>query len=244
MKKLLIAAAAIALSTSAVMAENYNRVGISYDNTHYGYNKEYRGDDPTTGFSTNGFGLNYIHGWQITSMPLYLEAGLNFNMNFYGKKDIKEQYDDFWYQGKENFQNMNFQVPVNIGYRFMVANDLVGIQPFVGLNFKLNLVSKSKYSMDSNDADYKYDGEWLNYFSSDEKNMGSSDATWNRFQMGWQIGVTFSYKPVFFTVQYGTDFIPAYSHKFEYIDEDLGLTVKSTPKINTGNLKLTVGYTF
>ncbi len=45
--------------------------------------------------------------------------------------------------------------------------------------------------------------------------MDGSEYTWNRFQMGWQIGVGFQYKPFYLGVQYGTDFIHAYSHKFE-----------------------------
>ena len=40
MKKLILAAAMLAAGTTMVVAQNtgYNRVGISYDNTNYGYN--------------------------------------------------------------------------------------------------------------------------------------------------------------------------------------------------------------
>ncbi len=60
----------------------------------------------------------------------------------------------------------------------------------------------------------------------------------NRFQMGWQIGVGFEYQKYYLGVQYGTDFIPAYSHKFEYD----GATSK--PKVNSQALKISLGYTF
>ena len=50
MKKLILAAAMLAAGTTMVVAQNtgYNRVGISYDNTNYGYNDLMKlGGDPT-----------------------------------------------------------------------------------------------------------------------------------------------------------------------------------------------------
>ena len=46
------------------------------------------------------------------------------------------------------------------------------------------------------------------------------------------------YQKYYLGVQYGTDFIPAYSHKFEYD----GATSK--PKVNSQALKISLGYTF
>lgn len=80
--------------------------------------------------------------------------------------------------------------------------------------------------------------DWVNVYSDSEENMGDGDYTWNRFQMGWQIGVGFEYQKYYLGVQYGTDFIPAYSHKFEW---DGG---SSKPKINSQALKISLGYTF
>lgn len=80
--------------------------------------------------------------------------------------------------------------------------------------------------------------DWISVFDDSEDAMGDKDATWNRFQMGWHVGVGFQYKPIYLGVQYGTDFIPAYSHKYTYDGES------ETAKINTGNLKVTLGYVF
>lgn len=60
--------------------------------------------------------------------------------------------------------------------------------------------------------------------------MSDKDATWNRFQMGWHVGVGLQYKPFYLGVTYGTDFIKAYKHK------DAG--------VNSGNLAVTIGYCF
>ena len=64
----------IALFAAATAnAEDYNRVAISYDNVHFGANKEMKADffnDAVGGFSTNGVGLNYIHGFGLSeSLP-------------------------------------------------------------------------------------------------------------------------------------------------------------------------------
>jgi hypothetical protein len=64
--------------------------------------------------------------------------------------------------------------------------------------------------------------------------MGDSESTWNRFQMGWHVGVGFQFTPFYLGFQYGTDFIPTYSY-------DLG---DGTYRINNGNLKITAAFVF
>lgn len=250
MKKFIMAAVLLSAGVSMAVAQNsdYNRVGISYDNTSYSFNDLMKLDQEMDGVSTNGVGINYIHGFSVSSsLPIFVETGLNLNFGF-GSKNIgaKEEEDGYWMQAKYKFQNINLQVPVNFVYRFNVMDDF-SIAPYVGLNFKLNLVSKDKTKFDHNfpsdafDAeDMEWlDGKWRNLFNSNEENMDGKDYTWNRFQMGWHIGVGFQYKPFYLGVQYGTDFIPAYKHKFEYEG-----VPSETYKVNTGNLKITLGYCF
>ena len=83
LKAFLIAGSLVVASSA--MAEDYNRVGISYDNNHYGFNKEFYGNDKedNPSFSTNGFGLNYIHGFGLSkSLPMFLEVGGSVNFGF------------------------------------------------------------------------------------------------------------------------------------------------------------------
>ncbi len=241
--KALALAGVLAVAGSA-SAEDYNRVAISYDNTHFGYNKDYKADeDEDPSFSTNGFGLNYIHGFSLSnSLPMFLEVGGNVNFNFYSNTG------EFKFAGetekyKSQFQNINLQVPVNFVWRFNVVEDFT-IAPYVGLNFKLHFVSKTRAYMDGDWEDKAEEDEakeWTNLFSDSKDNgVGDKDFTWNRFQMGWHVGATFQYTQWSLGVQYGTDFIPAYSHTFKA--EEGGKDFK--PAINTGNLKLSVGYTF
>lgn len=244
--KALVLAGALAVTGSS-MAQDYNRVAISYDNTRYsagGDEKELGfGPDDTKSIATNGFGLNYIHGFSLSkSLPMFLEVGGNINFNFYGDSE-REKGDDFDY--RYQFQNINLQVPVNFTWRFNIVEDFT-IAPYVGINFKLNLMQRGRAWYDftpEDDEEQKFLDEskkWTNFMSDKEDGgMYSKDYTWNMFQMGWHIGVNFQYTNWVLGVQYGTDFIPAYSHTFEYSDSK---DWKS--RINTSNLKLSVGYCF
>lgn len=218
MKKLIFAVALIAASVS-MNAQDYNRVALSYDYTGLSFNKEMVGKAETIG--TNGFGLNYTHGFGVAN-NMFVEAGANIDFLF-GSRTEKE---DGWEETQKT-QNINLQVPVNFVYRFNITEG-VSIDPYVGLNFKLHFSERMRYD------DEDETGKWISVFDDGAGAMGSKDNTWNRFQMGWQIGVGLNYEKYYLGVQVGTDFIPAYSHKFENV----------TCKVNTTNVKVSLGYTF
>ncbi len=233
MKKLLWAAALLVAGTSIASAEGYNRVAVSYDHTRINANKEMNlfDTDKSETVGLNGFGLNYIHGFGIAK-NMFIETGANVNFLF-GGKTFEESEDGWWDKNQTNFQNINLQVPVNYVYRFNITNG-VSLDPYVGLNFKLNLATKCKYKYTSSDADDNMETDWISCFDDGEDAMGGKDYTWNRFQMGWHVGVGCNYDNYYLGVQVGTDFIPAYSHNFEGYK----------PKINTLDVKVSIGYTF
>ncbi|WP_289823237.1 outer membrane beta-barrel protein [Muribaculum intestinale] len=230
-------------NTASTDLDDYNRISVSYNNTHFGFNKEAGGSD--SDFGLNGFGLNYIHGFSVSStLPMFVETGLNLNFGF--GSDTGDKYDsgDYWLQAKNKKQFINLQVPVNFAYKFAIA-DGVSVSPYLGLNFKFNLVGRMKaeidYGYDPNEYDlddFLYEigvdkvsdleGDWLSVFSKDD--MGSKDATWNRFQMGWHIGAGLQYNAFYLGVEYGTDFIPAFKYE--------------KAKVNSSDLKISLGYCF
>lgn len=226
MKKLFIAAAFIA-ATVSMNAQDYNRVALSYDYTGLGFNKEMDlfGTEKAETVGQNGFGLNYAHGFGVAT-NMFVEVGANVDFLF-GSRTEKA----YGIEAKFKTQNINLQVPVNYVYRFNIA-DGVSIDPYVGINFKLHLTEKQKTEYSGQDDS---DNKWANVF--DDKDMGK-DNTWNRFQMGWQVGVGVNYERYYLGVQVGTDFIPAYSHEFK--DEDGNWK----EKVNTTNVKVSLGYTF
>lgn len=201
----------------------YNRVSLSYDNTHLGCNDKigdyFNGEDA---MSLNGFGVEYVHGFSVSkTLPMYVEAGVKLQMGF---GSVSYEYDDEDNDEEEilKAQFMSFSVPVNYTYKFSIG-DKMAIAPYLGVNFKIHALGRTKYEVkfdddemqDYWDEDYVND-DWYNVF--DKKDMGGKDYTWNRFQMGWQIGAGFSYKAFYVGLQYGTDFIPAFKYKKEVIN--------------------------
>lgn len=230
MKKFIFAAALIAASVS-MNAQDYNRVALSYDYTGLNFNKEmdWFGTDKAETLGTNGFGLNYIHGFGVAN-NMFVEVGANVDFLFGSRTET--YYDE---EASFKTQNINLQVPVNFVYRFNITEG-VSIDPYVGLNFKLHFTDKYKETY--KDEDGEESSKWISFFDDGEDAMGSKDATWNRFQMGWHVGVGVNYEKYYLGVQVGTDFIPAYSHEFKYGGESYKC------KVNTTNVKVSLGYTF
>lgn len=229
MKKLIFAVSLIAASVS-MNAQDYNRVALSYDYTGLSFNKEmdFFDTEKAETLGTNGFGLNYTHGFGVAN-NMFVEAGANIDFLF-GSRTEKE----YGYEWTLKTQNINLQVPVNFVYRFNITEG-VSIDPYVGLNFKLHFSERMKEDYkDLDDPEYNVSGKWISVFDDGADAMDGKDYTWNRFQMGWQIGVGLNYEKYYLGVQVGTDFIPAYSHKFENV----------TCKVNSTNVKVSLGYTF
>lgn len=225
MKKHLIAAAML-VGALVANAEGYNRAGVSYEHPMVNFNKEANEwNDKSETLGMNGFGLNYVHGFGVAT-NMFVEVGGNVNFSF-GNKSVS--YDDA--KDETKFQNINLTVPVNYVYRISLTEE-VSLDPYAGINFKLNLATK--YKNKYTDEDGVVEDDWVNVYNDNDKNMNGKDYTWNRFQMGWQVGVGCNYNQYYVGVQFGTDFIPAYSHNFDGYK----------PKINTSNLKITLAYTF
>lgn len=223
MKKIiLLATVALACSVSA-NAQNsysgsYNRVSVSYNNTNLSMKMSEGGISLDHSVSLNGVGLDYIHGFGLSkSLPLFLETGLKAKYSF--GNDSFDDFDGINIEVEDKYKFFTFEVPVNLTYMFGVSSN-VTIAPYAGINFKLHASGKvtEKYQGESEDT---------NVFSKDDM-----EDTWNRFQMGWQVGVGAYFSDFYLGVGYGTDFI-------KLLNES-----KDGMKINTGNLSVSLGYTF
>lgn len=218
----------------------YNRISLSYDNTHLSGNDKmddyFNGEDA---ISLNGVGLEYIHGFSVSkTLPMFVETGIKFQFGSGSVSDYDKSNEvDYIYK----LQQLSFSVPVNYTYKFTVGEG-ISIAPYLGINFKIHGMGRTKYSVKFDDDDLQEDFEdyvdgndefeemlkWKSVF--DKKDMGSKDSTWNRFQMGWQIGAGLNVKAFYLGLQYGTDFISAYKYK-KYA-------------INSGNFTVKIGCNF
>lgn len=169
---------------TSINTDNYSRFEVSFASTdiqHF--------EDPLIGFEAG-----VIYGQSISkSVPLFLEYGLNLTWT---TRDLAEE-DDYYYDDYElRFTTMNIAVPLNLAYKFTFpSNSDIALTPFVGLNFKVNVMALESY-------DDGYDDETLNWFDKDD--VGK--VTTNRFQLGMNLGVGLSYQKIYFGYRFQPDF--------------------------------------
>lgn len=131
-------------------------------------------------------------------------------------KDLDEDKVD----PEQKYNMLSLKVPVSIMYDWKINNSNVHIAPFAGITMRYNIFGNKKMEYNFN-SDYKkklieeYGGkrDFEEEFSEksldlfDKKDMGSKDATWNRFQFGWQLGVNARFNDKFLIgASYGSDF--------------------------------------
>lgn len=154
----------------------YNRISLSPAIFHYnvagadgGLTEEYNGMGAYPGLIAE-----YVHGWRLMkSKPLYLESGLNFQIN-----------------GSEEAQ-IGLAVPVNLTYRYMNQKGYY-ISPFVGFNIGVHaafdeyVYQKSVWNSRWDWWDYKYEYPEEKFFQFGY-NIG-----FNFGRRHWSIGIGYS----------------------------------------------------
>lgn len=174
--------------------KNYDRIYVGYAPTSVGDFDRY-GDN----LMMHGVGLGWKKGINVTGrkLPLYLETGIATNFAF----------------GNDN-KLFNFNIPVNVTYRFKLGNTKIYIAPYWGLNFKINY--------------YWYDDDrsWFDYINVDA----------NRFQLGTEFGANFDFANFHLGVGWMTDFMKlaevAYTNSY-YVH-----------KFGTSGVRVNIGVTF
>ncbi len=159
------------------------------------------------GANYNGVYLEWLDAVSCSkSIPLYFDWGFNLNYNY--RKDETEST-------KVTSNLFQIAVPLQVEYRLPVG-EKVHISPYLGLIARVNILgsgtseyetvgytSGSKYSAPRSYT--KKESKDINYFDKDD--MGSSEACWKRFQLGWNIGVNFDFNKFYIGLSYGTDFM-------------------------------------
>ncbi len=218
-------------STKTVNTDNYSRIFVSYNPTSVSFDA-----DDVDDISLNGFAIGYTKGFSISkSLPLFIEAGLNLNYAFKSIdneafNDLSKEYDlDLTLANK--YSALAINVPVSLAYKFALTNSDISISPFVGVNFKFNVLGKMKYNFDGEHADAflnaaEDNGQEYDDVDFFDKDQVGKDGQWTRFQIGWHIGAGINYKALYVGLKYGTDF------------------TELCKKTNTSNWAITLGYNF
>ncbi|MCM1070983.1 MAG: porin family protein [[Clostridium] fimetarium] len=199
----------------------YDRLSISYQNEKYSIDRK-NADD----YSTNGIAIDYLHGFSVSkTLPIFIETGIGANFGFYNDSETFDEGSTYEYEHKISTKTINLAIPVNVAYKFGINNDFA-ITPYLGLNFKLNVFSETTNKREYADEDVQEDyGSTHTNNNFDKKDVGK-DYTWNRFQLGWHIGVGIDYKALYVGLTYGTDFM------------------EIAKKVNTSTFKIGVGFNF
>ena len=179
--------------------------------------------------SFTAFTLGFNKAFSIMqNQPLFIEVGGAVQYSFYSEDamDDDEWEDDLHYlfgkdyedydMPKDKFGMLSLKVPVSLTYNWQATDNIV-IAPYAGLTVRFNLVGSmwTKFDEDYVDDVKEYrklyyeeiqkQEESKNIFDKDD--MGDKDATANRFQLGWQIGVNFKFNNKWYLgAAYGADF--------------------------------------
>ena len=185
-----------------------------------------------------GFSLGYSKGYSISKdFPLFAEVGVEGTIAFNtidkdDNKELSTPYGDL----EQKTTSLSVSVPVNLAYKFTVAEKNLSIVPYIGVNLKGNIIGKTKNEFVEFNGGYSYESEdeyWkenedhkqeINNF--DKKDVGDKDAQWKRVQFGWQLGVGLYYNQIYVGVGYS---------------KDLSELCKKTKVSKTS---ITLGYTF
>jgi len=161
---LLILSAAISVNAQDV-TDNYSRVYASF-----GIQKM---KDQTD--SDKGFQIGYLSGLNITgnNTPLFFQLGAELNLVTYSEDESRETL-------------MNLAVPANLSYK-IAFSDNISIEPFAGLNLRLNMVGK----LTADDNDYE-----LDYFD---------DLDAKRIQFGINVGASLNFNNISLGYRFNPD---------------------------------------
>lgn len=135
--------------------------------------------------SFTAFSLGVSKAFSITSSaPVFLEPGFGAQYSF---------ASDFMDIDDISFNMLSVKVPLSLIYKFDIPNSSFVLMPNAGLDFRFNILAKMSDDDDS-----------ISLFDKDD--MGSGN-TWNRFQIGWHIGLKACIGEGFLIgASYGTDF--------------------------------------
>lgn len=199
------------VTTTHVDSKNWSYIYLQYNP---GVFSPKHGDSK----SFNGLSLGYNMNIAISnSIPLYLETGLGVQWSSYSETKQSAYFNGRTVVAKDVDQKFNMisvKIPISVGYAFDIPNAPITIIPNLGLDLRFNPL-----------AQVKEDGHTINLLSKDD--MGSSDATWNVFQLGGHLGVN---------ARFWEKLLVGFSYQMDFTE------IAKDAHVYQGNI--TVGYCF
>lgn len=212
---------------------------LDYNNRiSLGYEHSFLNNQPN---SLHGVTLQYVHGFKVTKKPIFIETGVGVSFNFIKYNRVEQYYNGYdrvYSVIDERWLNdLTVNIPLNISYKLKLKDEF-SIQPYTGINFKLNPI-----------FDYSYSWSEQNRISNDENYSSYCNEYThkNMFQMDWHIGFGFNISKLYIGLQYGIDLLPkAIINKYEgeMYNGNTTLYNESEHKLRSSNLMISLGFNF
>ncbi|MFR9651511.1 MAG: outer membrane beta-barrel protein [Rikenellaceae bacterium] len=199
----------MALAFVASVAAENNKAFIGADIAIVKYTGSETGDeyDPSL---LGGFSAGYIRTFPIGKTGLGVDVGAG--IQYATGTDTFTQ--DYSYSGGDTYETKikktfcNINIPAVIAYR-IGSSDSFAFRPYAGVNFRLGLSTKAKFTYTETDYDTgekEIETSNLDYYDKDEMKSYGSDNTARRFSTGVLVGGDFEFSKITVGYQWGSDF--------------------------------------
>lgn len=225
---------------ASMPTDGYNRVYFSYNPVSASWSESASSNKKIIPLN-HGLTLGYLRGSNIIkSLPLFVEYGANFQWLFGDSKvPYYDEYGDE-FKGNNNLNMFSINIPVNVALRLSFMNNELSVTPYLGLNGRINLGGFMKMPVAKEDDETiscKYDlfsdEDEIEEVDENEFSTGMGDGALKRFQIGFNCGVTLSYKAYSIGIGYVADFN-------NIVDPDVDDPVTAKLGVTT----ISVGYNF
>ena len=174
----------------SVDTEGWEKVYVSYNPIKAIIDTKGADDVEFTGFS-----LGYSKGYSISKdFPLFAEVGIEGTYAF-KTMDAEDLGYSSNYDIERKMTYLAVSVPLNLGYKFTIAEKNLSIVPYVGVNLKGNIIGKYKDIEEEEEEEYD---------CFDKDDVGK-DGQWKRVQFGYKLGIGLYYNQVYVGVGHSKD---------------------------------------
>lgn len=214
--------------------DNYNRISLSF--TSFSASKDgLLGDEA---MRLPGFKFGWTGGYSVgKKLPFFVEAGAEIQYN-------TRRGDFAWNNDELRASTLGFVVPVNFGYKLGFKNGAY-IEPYCGLHLKMNLAGKYKIIRDSESTEKDVSASWWNEKEMKENINVDNSKGFNRFQLGWQVGLNVGYKRVNFNLAYMPESIRLWGKTTVYMDGEAPIAIFDESRdVKSGTIVMGFGLNF
>ena len=184
----------------SMSTKDYNRFYVGYSVPNIIWKAPVESNKEDYPF-TQGFHVGYLHASHLSKkIPLYLEYGVNFQYLF-GR--ASQQYNSgggnshFWITNWGSMYSLN--VPLNLAMRLGFHGGEKAITPYLGVNLRYNVGGTIKQrERGTTHPSYGYEEtDKIALFDKSDDRYAMGDKAFERFQVGVNFGVGYTYKKLY-----------------------------------------------